>query len=270
MDIKEFSRQNRARSNEAFPTSNDWDTSDWLVALMGEVGEAANIHKKTIRGDYDKGDSVKALNAFGKELADVFAYLDLVAESVGLDLEDIVIQKWNEVSLRVGHPSRLATGDHEFAEIPISQAYAFFGFPNEVMFSDDCDVMDAEHRAASLRYTGGRRNGKSFAMDALKKATGWINIRDHVHVRTGPLVAVPAAPLNPVIGNGSIVRYGNGESDVGVLLETSTMTTGGWSVMTIAGRTIFVDKDHATLKVASEWDRVLWSSTRVCRALKRD
>lgn len=40
--------------------------------------------------------------AAGKEIGDVIAYLDLEAQALGLKLSDIVAQKFNEVSDRIG------------------------------------------------------------------------------------------------------------------------------------------------------------------------
>lgn len=52
MDLTSFSNANRTRceSSRGFNHSLDsWSTSDWLVAVMGELGEAANIVKKLNR-----------------------------------------------------------------------------------------------------------------------------------------------------------------------------------------------------------------------------
>lgn len=41
------------------------------------------------------------------EIADVFTYLDLLAASLGVDLGRAAVEKFNEVSERVGFPDRL-------------------------------------------------------------------------------------------------------------------------------------------------------------------
>ena len=41
------------------------------------------------------------------KVADVFTYLDLLAESLDIDLSKAVIEKFNEVSERVGFPDRI-------------------------------------------------------------------------------------------------------------------------------------------------------------------
>lgn len=88
---------------------SDWTPSDWLEALVGEVGEYANFHKKFKRGDITLAEfKVHA----AKELADVLTYLDLLAQRcldvpgdphpTGIDLERATAEKFNEVSQRVG------------------------------------------------------------------------------------------------------------------------------------------------------------------------
>lgn len=52
MNLSDFSRKNRERceSPEGFNHKlTDWSLSDWMTALMGELGEAANVAKKLNR-----------------------------------------------------------------------------------------------------------------------------------------------------------------------------------------------------------------------------
>lgn len=81
------------------PDGSDWSDAQWLQALVGEVGEYANLRKKYDRGDID-------LTTFtaeaGKELADIQTYLDILAFRLGIDLGQATIDKFNEVSKRVG------------------------------------------------------------------------------------------------------------------------------------------------------------------------
>jgi len=88
---------NKARNRLTFDEKcSDWTLGDWGNALAGETGEACNFIKKRRRGD-----SILASD-IGKELADVVIYADIIATQLGLDLGDCVIQKFNEVSNRVG------------------------------------------------------------------------------------------------------------------------------------------------------------------------
>ena len=91
---------------------DSWSTSDWMVALVGEVGEAANIIKKLNR----IRDSValkKDLPSemlrveLRKELADAQIYLDLLTASLGFNLGEITRHKFNLTSDEVGSKIRL-------------------------------------------------------------------------------------------------------------------------------------------------------------------
>ncbi len=86
------------------PDGSDWSTSDWLEAIVGELGEYANVMKKVRRGDLTMEE---ALPMVTKELADVQTYLDILAFRVGVDLGQATTDKFNEVSIRVGCDVRL-------------------------------------------------------------------------------------------------------------------------------------------------------------------
>lgn len=78
---------------------SDWDLSTWSNAVLGELGEAANIIKKIRRGDVTLEEVREDL---GREFADVQTYLDILAYQAGVDLGEATIKKWNEVSERIG------------------------------------------------------------------------------------------------------------------------------------------------------------------------
>lgn len=81
------------------PDGSDWGINDWLGAVTGELGEAANLIKKVRRGDISIAD---AQGNIAEELADVQTYLDLLAYRCGVDLGAATIAKWNMVSERIG------------------------------------------------------------------------------------------------------------------------------------------------------------------------
>lgn len=90
---------------------DDWSPADWMVAALGELGEAANVMKKLRRGDItlgdiveDKGTKMTVRNWLAREFADVICYLDLLAMQYGIDLGVAVIEKFNDVSKRGGLP----------------------------------------------------------------------------------------------------------------------------------------------------------------------
>lgn len=81
------------------PDGSDWSISDWVEAVLGELGEFANIHKKFRRGDINE---IEFRKLGGKEIADIQIYLDILAFRCGLNLGEITIDKFNEVSDRIG------------------------------------------------------------------------------------------------------------------------------------------------------------------------
>ncbi len=88
-----------------------WSLSDWMTAVIGEVGEAANIIKKLnrvrdrITGNTESEDQLRANLA--DEIADVAVYLDLLAQAAGFDLETIRDEKFNKTSAKIGYVEKL-------------------------------------------------------------------------------------------------------------------------------------------------------------------
>lgn len=95
---------------------SDWTPAQWLQALVGEVGEFANVRKKYERGDITfEQYAVEAR----KELGDIQSYLDILARraldrrdgtpdaSGGINLGEVTVEKFNEVSRRVNSPVRI-------------------------------------------------------------------------------------------------------------------------------------------------------------------
>ena len=83
---------------------SDWSLAHWANAVTGELGEAANLIKKIERRDFTLDEARIEL---GKELADVQTYLDILAFRCGVDLGAATIEKFNEVSERIGCDVRL-------------------------------------------------------------------------------------------------------------------------------------------------------------------
>ena len=119
LTIRQFSALNKLRALEWHKDGLDsWSPAEWGNALAGEVGELCNVLKKLLR--HDKGIQQRAVeneNApYGtrgmllveaaKEIADSYTYLDLVAARLGLDVQQCVVSKFNEISAREGLPMR--------------------------------------------------------------------------------------------------------------------------------------------------------------------
>lgn len=61
-----------------------------LLSLTGELGEAANIVKKIVRGDFSLVDKKSDLE---EEIADIFIYLLKLSYQLDIDLEKVYLQK---------------------------------------------------------------------------------------------------------------------------------------------------------------------------------
>lgn len=114
INLKQFSRINRMRSES--PTGfnhllSDWSLSDWITAVTGELGEAANIIKKLNRiRDGVRGNKETKAELKGKltrELADVFIYLDLLCQAAGINLTEAVRTAFNAKSDELGCPLKI-------------------------------------------------------------------------------------------------------------------------------------------------------------------
>ena len=105
-----FREANVARCIKWHPNGiESWSASDWVAAATGELGEAAGVIKMMNRErDGLPGNKIKPTKEMlAKELADVITYVDLLAAREGIDLAEALVQKFNEVSERVGFPDRL-------------------------------------------------------------------------------------------------------------------------------------------------------------------
>jgi NTP pyrophosphatase (non-canonical NTP hydrolase) len=110
MDMNCFSVRNRIRC-EAVNGFNhrldSWSSSDWMTAVVGELGEAANLVKKLNRvrdGIPGNTEDAVALRAkLAHELADTYIYLDLLCQSLGVSLADSVLEKFEISSKKIGY-----------------------------------------------------------------------------------------------------------------------------------------------------------------------
>lgn len=105
--ISAIQRQRCAR----WHSLESWSPSDWGVALAGEVGELCNVIKKLnrVRDGIvgNKPNEPDLGNQLASEIADVYLYLDLLAQRMGVDLYEAVRIKFNETSIRMGFPEQL-------------------------------------------------------------------------------------------------------------------------------------------------------------------
>jgi NTP pyrophosphatase (non-canonical NTP hydrolase) len=109
MTFESFAKKNRLRceSRQGFDHQlSAWSTSDWFLAALGELGEAANAAKKLNRvrdGIPSNKESADVLTAkVRKELGDAFAYLDLLCQSLGFSIEQAAVEVFNAKSDEIG------------------------------------------------------------------------------------------------------------------------------------------------------------------------
>lgn len=114
MTFEEFAKANRERCEAPDGFNHniyDWSLSDWLVAVTGEIGEAANVAKKLNRErDNISGNTAtraELRDQFRREIGDVGVYLDLIAQSEGFTLEEAMREVFNSKSEQIGYPGRV-------------------------------------------------------------------------------------------------------------------------------------------------------------------
>lgn len=110
MDLNRFSAENRRRCEAPSGFNHrldSWSLSDWFTAILGELGEAANVAKKLnrIRDGIpgNKETEAELRDKLKRELADTFIYLDLAAQAAGFRLGDVVREVFDAKSEQIGY-----------------------------------------------------------------------------------------------------------------------------------------------------------------------
>jgi NTP pyrophosphatase (non-canonical NTP hydrolase) len=112
MTFKEVTAINIRRSRR-WMHGVDWSVVDWSNAMAGEAGEVCNAVKKLRRiecgmrqlnGPVSREDAVVRIS---KEIGDTFLYLNLLANHLGLTMEDCIRHAFNETSDKESFPERL-------------------------------------------------------------------------------------------------------------------------------------------------------------------
>lgn len=107
---EQFSIRNKKRceaSNGFNHKLTAWSASDWMVAILGELGEASNVLKKLNRvrdGVTGNKETEQALREkLSREIADTYIYLDLFCQSQGIDLLAAVNKVFDAKSVEIGY-----------------------------------------------------------------------------------------------------------------------------------------------------------------------
>ena len=99
----------------------NWSAAEWGNAIAGEVGEFCNVAKKILRHDKkmqqlavtrDAAIEMRDDREFlhlkaASELADIITYCVVTACAMGIDIDEAVRVKFNEISEREGFPERV-------------------------------------------------------------------------------------------------------------------------------------------------------------------
>ena len=102
MNFNEY--QKIARSTAVYP--EEYKVVYPALGLCGEAGEVADKIKKTIRGDRPLEE---VIGNIADELGDVLWYLAILADDLGVELEDVA--KWNVDKLQRRMKSNKIKGD---------------------------------------------------------------------------------------------------------------------------------------------------------------
>lgn len=105
--LREANKQ-RLGSSKFRKCEESWTPAHWMQATVGELGELANLMKKVDRGDMTLEE---ARVDIAREFADVQTYLDIMAFKLGIDLGRATIDKFNEISKRIGSPVYIGEDD---------------------------------------------------------------------------------------------------------------------------------------------------------------
>lgn len=88
----------RAGLEAALAELEAWSPADWITAVVGELGELANLVKKRRRGEDIPDQEIR------DEWADTFTYHDLLGEALGVPAMTAVLDKFDRVSQRISWP----------------------------------------------------------------------------------------------------------------------------------------------------------------------
>lgn len=69
-------KNSRGEPTHSKPDGSDWSLGEWMNAVLGELGETANLVKKVKRGDLTLDAAREEL---GREFADIITYADITA-----------------------------------------------------------------------------------------------------------------------------------------------------------------------------------------------
>ena len=109
LDLHAFRQLNVERARNGFRCYDNQPVTYWTTALAGEVGELCNMIKKmerVQRGGIDGGSSYTAKDInkqmLKEEIGGIAIYLDLLASLLDIDLQEAIVDTFNEKSEKYG------------------------------------------------------------------------------------------------------------------------------------------------------------------------
>ena len=113
-DLQAFRQLNISRARNGFKCYDNQPLTYWTTALAGEVGELCNMIKKmerVQRGGIDGGSSYTAKDInkemLKEEIGGIAIYLDLLASLLDIDLQEAMVDTFNEKSEKYGFQERV-------------------------------------------------------------------------------------------------------------------------------------------------------------------
>ena len=101
---------NRRRQQE-WPGNDKADTAFRAIEVAGEAGEVAEAIKKFLRAERGIKGSTATKDDVASEMGDLLVSLDLLADSLGIDLGKAVREKFNATSEKYGMRTYLSDTD---------------------------------------------------------------------------------------------------------------------------------------------------------------
>ena len=101
LDFGDLRCSNRRRQKE-WPGNEQCDLAFKTIEFAGEAGELANKVKKYLRKIRGIKGSTATLQEIEEEMGDIVICLDLLADELGIDLGQAVIDKFNKTSAMNG------------------------------------------------------------------------------------------------------------------------------------------------------------------------
>ena len=106
LTFADFAEANRTRCVDSFHRLiNEASVPAFVLGVAEEAGEVAGA-VRALLGITKRKAGIEPADV-GNEIADLVSYADLLAQALGMTLEEVLVAKFNKVSERVGSPIRL-------------------------------------------------------------------------------------------------------------------------------------------------------------------